>query len=148
MRGGGESDVCNLSFYADYILRQNFRLCTPPFQYHARQRMWARNQEMSSLLYRRICSFAGESMPKLVFCVNSNSYTAWLGTVDSQCPAYLLDLRTPPPWHPPAPSISRVWEVGMVIRSADRIACLPMAEWVKDGQAVSRRSNVSFGIFK
>ncbi len=73
------------------------------------------------LVYHRICSFV--VIHRIIFHVNPNSYTAWLGAVDRQYPAYLLELRTPPPpfgWQPPSPALEY-----MVIRPSDWIACSP-----------------------
>jgi hypothetical protein len=34
---------------------------------------------------------------KIIFHENTNLYMEWLGTIDCQYRAYLVDLRTPPP---------------------------------------------------
>ncbi len=57
---------------------------------------------------------------EIIFHVNPNLYTAWLGTVDRQYPAYRLDLRThhptlslaapPPPTPRPHSSLGKVKE--------------------------------------
>ncbi len=51
------------------------------------------------LVYRRICSFAGYHgiQSEILFHGHPNLYTAWLDAVDCQYPAYISDLRTPPP---------------------------------------------------
>ncbi len=82
--------------------------------------------------YRWICSFAGYSSHPFqnYFHANPKSYMAWLGAVDRQYPAYLLDLRPPPPHpapfsvgNPPPPP--RWYSLGIVISPAGRIVCLP-----------------------
>jgi hypothetical protein len=72
---------------------------------------------------------------------------AWLGAVDRQYPAYLLDLRNPPalsvgnPHPPPPPALVECWNGD----PAYRIACLP-GIWAEDGQVISKKVR-RFGIF-
>ncbi len=63
------------------------------------------------------------SSPKLYFSetLTCIQHGYWLGAVDH--PAYVLDLRTPPP--PFVGTPPPLLRYGMVIRQSDRINCLP-----------------------